>query len=1180
MGLVYGRPRRAKKRSRSPLPRWRGVVCFSIIVLGTLPASLGAQGLMSALERTPEPAKELRGKPAVDIMPAQSPFLGLPLRHGNVVPGTVHVLLGTQSLKEGEDYTMDYGNGVLYLLRPARPYESVRVAYRYDPTAPSTSPVGGFSLLTLSFGGWGSLQLLTGLSNVQRQEGTLAFSNQYGFSNAFSFGDTTLQGLFLISDVAPTMVGVDGASPDQSTPRNPNASRDLLIRQLLQTHLLPGLTFTGQYQNVGAHFAGFGLLSSGGIDANAAKQLQAEKGIERISAKVEGDTGLGFQTLYEYQTIEEGASGIERQALEIRNEHARLFYSHRKIDETFTRFKDLAEADRQQWQKEKGISRTNFGGALQWGKGLFSFDQTAIEVKGDGIFRRTLSYQSPLLHASWLSQEISQNFTRVNDLAEPQKAQWAKERGFHREEITLGLPRDDKTYTALFEQKKIEYNDRGFASRLAGYDGSRWKILLWEWGADPDFMRLNDLAPSERDQLLQRTLSAYGAKVDGKDAGTFARQNGLFRRYGSIRGELGQSTTFLSEILRVQDGFGTVDQQHLAISSPQWKLDWRKQDLDPTFRKTSDLFEAEKKLFGNQFGLTRTDWSLSYTPDKNHGVQISQLQVGDAAGDLERITAKWSAPNMEIQGAFRKVEDSFTRALDLNDPERQLLSQLTGFQQYDILARYSPNKNLFLETALFEADSLRSSPHRSKRHALLRFAPDSQTQLALQWDGHRFQGGNSTSDNLLYDLLSFQGTRNLGPLGTLSLRREVERFDGTQAEKPDRHTTAIKYEKPLSPNAKISTEQVRTDFQDGGYENVQAYRLDYKVNDRLSLHAGHISVDRNPGKPDDRTHDVGFKYALGGGLVLGYTWTRDLNTFGTGRENLSWSLTEGELGGFRVGGSYGEQRQYQDFNQQTTAVGGFSLSHEKPFNWGPFQNVRVRLGYESKTERGLWQKENELAEFSASVMGVALGSSYTQILLPGEQRAIDRLFKVDLDPSGKKNLQARAQYKIRTLPNNTTQIIREYDLSYKWGDHFQLSHKLSALPEKQHGGVPFGTLAQPIMTRKWSLEYLPNSDTSLAFQFEDLMNSERHTLDRRTDLALTFFKTTGSPLRFRYGVEQREQPTTGRRTRHVYELAFDQKPGPHQSLSFIVGNVSWQHGIEDGHYWNSWTFRLDYQLRF
>ncbi|MCL6623951.1 MAG: hypothetical protein K6T17_04930, partial [Fimbriimonadales bacterium] len=196
------------------------------------------------------------------------------------------------------------------------------------------------------------------------------------------------------------------------------------------------------------------------------------------------------------------------------------------------------------------------------------------------------------------------------------------------------------------------------------------------------------------------------------------------------------------------------------------------------------------------------------------------------------------------------------------------------------------------------------------------------------------------------------------------------------------------------------------------------------------------------------------------------------------------------------------------------------------------------------------------------------------------QRAIDSLFKVDLDPSGKKNLQARAQYKIRTLPDNTTQIIREYDLSYKWGDRFQLSHKLSALPEKQHGGVPFGTLAQPIMTRKWSLEYLPNSDTSLAFQFEDLMNSERHTLDRRTDLAMTFFKTSGSPLRLRYGVEQREQPTTGRRTRHVYELAFDQKPGPNQSLSFIVGNVSWQHGIEDGHYWNSWTFRLDYQLRF
>ncbi len=1172
---------KVERKRKSPLLALKTLARTALGVVLLLPASVSAQGLLGTLEHPQGTTKELRGKPAVDIMPAQSRSLGLPLRHGNIVPGTVHVLLGTQSLKEGEDYTLDYAGGVLYLLRPAKPYESIRVAYRYDPSTPeSPLPGGGFSLLTLSFQGLGTLQLLGGLSSVQREGGTLAFSNQFGFNNAFSVRGTTLQGLFLFSDTAPVAVSPDGASPDRSIPRSPVASRDLFIRQALQAPLFAGLSLTGQYQSVGSHFAGFGMLRSVGVDATETHQLQAEKGIERLSAKLEGDTGLGFHTRYEYQTIGEGASGIEKQSFEAGNDRARIFYSQRKIDETFTRFKDLAEKDRQQWEKEKGITRTNFGGSLQWGKGILSFDQMAIEAREDGIYRRSFSYQSPFLHASWFSQDISQNFTRVNDLAESQRAQWAKERGFHREEVMMGIPRGDKSYNALLEQKKIEYGNNDFVSRRVEYNGSQIQASHWEWGASAGFTRLNDLAPAERDQLLERTMSAYGAKVDGKDRDTFSRQNGLFRRYSRLQAQMGQGTSLLADFLRLQDGFGVIDQQHVGITSPQWKLDWRKQDIDQNFRKTSDLFQAERKLFGNQFGLTRTDWSFSYTPSKTQALEISQLRASDAQGGLERLSAKWSAPNLEFQGTFRKVEETFTRALDLNDPERQLLSQLTGFRQYDVLARYSPNKNMFLETALYEADHSEDSQHRSKRHALLRYAPDAHTQLALQWDGHRFTGGNSPTDNLLYQLFSLQGSRQLGSLGTLSVRREVEQFEGAQVERPSRQTTAVKYEKSLSPNTKISTEQVRTEFQDGGYENVQAYRMDYKVNERLALHAGHVSVDRNQGKPDVSTHDIGFKYAMGGGLVLGYTWMRDLNTVGTGRENLSWSLTEGELGGFRVGGSYEEQRQYQDHNRRTTAVGGFSLSHEKPFNWGPFQNVKIRLGYESKTEGGLWQKENELAEFSATAFGVALGSSYTQIMLPGEQRAIDRLFTLDLDPSHQKDLQARMKYKIRTLPNDTTQIIREYDLSYKLGDLFKVSHTLKALPEKQQGGLPFGTLAQPLVTRKWALEYLPNSDTSLTFGFEDMMNSERHTLDRRTDLSLTLFKSSGSPLRLRYGVEQREQPSTGRRTRHVYELAFDQKPGPNQSLSLIIGNVTWQHGIAEGQYWNSWTFRLDYQLRF
>jgi len=47
-----------------------------------------------------------------------------------------------------------------------------------------------------------------------------------------------------------------------------------------------------------------------------------------------------------------------------------------------------------------------------------------------------------------------------------------------------------------------------------------------------------------------------------------------------------------------------------------------------------------------------------------------------------------------------------------------------------------------------------------------------------------------------------------------------------------------------------------------------------------------------------------------------------------------------------------------------------------------------------------------------------------------------------------------------------------------------------------------------------------------------------------------------------------------------YSLQFDQRPGPNQSFSFLVGNVSYEQEIANGVARNNFTLRVNYQLRF
>ncbi|MCH8275797.1 MAG: hypothetical protein IH851_13525, partial [Armatimonadetes bacterium] len=953
-----------------------------------------------------------------------------------------------------------------------------------------------------------------------------------------------------------------------------------LIRQNLNMGLFGGLSLTADYQDVGSKFSAFNMLQSAGVDAGGAKQLEKEKGIKRMGFGLSGEIAGGLSLSNSFRSIADGSGRIEYHDYSVNSGAVDAYYNARTIDTGFSRFKDIAEEDRKQLKKERGIARTGLGGALRLGLGSLKFDQNIIEDESGGIFRRSYQFQAPWLSAALSQQFISKEFTRTNDLVEKERKQWGKERGFSRNDITVGIPKDAENLLASFEQKTIRYDGKGFRSNALKYLGSGFGVQYWARSTDADFARLGDLTQAERDAMILDTLRMYdpNAKVGSKDRAAMVRENGLSREFLGVTAAPWEGAALRFDALRIDAGQGGIGQTRLGLETGGLNFDYRRQTLDSAFTRMLDLLPGERKLYGNQIGFDRTDLSLDWKVGPNQSFGFDQLKVGSAEGGAERLKAYIKGPGYEVRGATRRVDQGFDRAGDINDPEKNFLSQLVGFNQYDLSLKFDLIKNLSVEGSFYDSDNGDDALRRLKRHGSVVYTPDDHTRLSVRMDNHRF-GGLS---GLLFanDLMSIEGFRDFGRFGKLTVRREEERYGGEESEAPDRETHYAKFETQLGPNTDFSTEQVRTQFKDGGFENLQAYRFGWQVNSRLGLNMTEIMVDRDGEKPDKRSRSFGFEYDFGNNLKLGYTFNGELDSTGRGKSSYEFNMPEGQVGGFTVGGQYNEKRTKQSGDERTNALGRFSVSHEKPFAFGPLKDINVSFGYNSKTDGGVWKKENKVADFSARLFGSEIGASYSHLILPGEQRAADRTFSFNYDPTGEKPLQLGLKYKVRTLPGGVTQVIRDFDVAYRVGDQFNLSHTVDSLPEKAQKNAPLGSVAQPTMARTWAIDWTPNESSSLKFAFQDLMNLSQKTLARRTNVTLSLFNDTDSPLRLTYGVEQSERPSYGRRTRHMYEVAFDQKAGPNQTFSVIAGTVNWQHGIVEGQYWNSWTFRLDYQLRF
>src|SRR5581483_7802511 len=507
-------------KRRFALATLTGAVCVPTVAL--------AQDMLESGQKVElAPPPQLGGQLAVDVMPARRQGIGFPLRYGGVIRGSVRVELDGAPLKEGDDYSVDYAGGVIYISARVRSDQSIRVAYRHDPNAAKQQAAGfALPLLSLHFGQESDIQMMLGMNSVSRfADGSMMNLNLAGLKNHLSFGGGSLSGLFLVSSQSRPDVRADSSSPDQSnTIRGIEGTDKLILQKFSGT--FDGLKLDLDYQNVGKKFAGFGMLQGAGYDDKTALQLQKEKGLQRYGMGISAGSDKTVSIGNTLKVLQDGDARIEWANYGLKTHGFEAFYQSRGIDKGFTRFADIAEADRDQLAKEKGIDRAVMGAALSFGgESSLKFNQTTIGDEHGEIRMKGIQFTGPVFNLSYLSQNFDNGFMRAKDLAENEREIWARERGLDRSDIAFSTSEKFKGPSVAFQMSSVDAGSQGFDSKAFSVKSGGYGFEYWSRSADKGFGRIGDLPPAEIDAMIQQTLRMYdpNAAVNANDRGVLPR---------------------------------------------------------------------------------------------------------------------------------------------------------------------------------------------------------------------------------------------------------------------------------------------------------------------------------------------------------------------------------------------------------------------------------------------------------------------------------------------------------------------------------------------------------------------------------------------------------------------------------------------------------------------------------
>ncbi len=1155
--------------------RWR----MRVLAMGVAATSMMSLPQFASAQESPakpEPnltTTRVAGKVAFDAIRVTQGVPSIPLRHPGVVPQTEEVTLDGVRLRPGDQYSVDHAAGVIFLKVPAKDGQWVRVSYRYEPVDPqkpkSAASLIGSSSLQFQLGGGSSAVLGLGLTE-RASDGRVYVSNVYGLRNQMSFGAGALKGMFVVGDRKE--VQTDSLLETKRQRQDVDTGKAQALLQQLESKMLGG-TVRADLVDIQKNFSGFQALRDAGYEENAVQQMSKEKGLRRVGLSLNGLGGKGLGLNYGYRTVKDKDSAIQWRSLGMETGSLSWSWNSQRVDSDFTRFGDLAEADREWLSREKGMNRESL--VAQWKSGTTQtkWESTKAEDEaGKGLYRRSASLEQPGLKLNYRDQEVEKGFERFGHLREGDRDQLSRERGWRRQNIDLDW--------AAQQMKFSTGQVRGEAGRLQSLDlswkGKNWSLEHVRRDVDKEFRQVGNLPGGELQSHLQAIARMYQSNpigIRGEEPGQFVNGSpGLdrsgFRFQAQPHAKL--SGAIETTDLKGQDGGIQVRQGSVQMGSTQLRM--REQRAHGDFKELSGLIQFERDRLSVVPDLRKSDFSLRTEIGKGSPMVFEQMRASTPRGDASRMLLSYSAPQLDMLWRKREVDSDFTNVGQLVDPDREIFGQMIGFSQSDLWFKTQRLKGVSLDLAWTEGHNPTTGEVRMFKNSMVGLKPTRNTDIQLLLQEQKWR----TEDEVLRDQKTerIDLQQKLNADTTLRLAQEKRSFDGKQVTDPDSKTDMVSLESKVSKSTTLRTEQARTQFSNGDRETTANHTLTTQITPRTGVSVSHATIQRPGEKRDETRRQLGFYIDFGKGIKLEYGYNRSL-LGERGEYQSRVGLTAGQFQGIDVR-SLNYQAQRWDGNRNL-ALGNVQLATSKPLQWGAFRDVQFYFGADTVRDHNKWQRENRRLGISGSVLGAKLSYDFQSQVLGDGKRAIDRTYRFETPGGDKATLKASASLKVRSLPDKEV-LSRNYSLTYRPMAGVELQHQVVANPETARGDAILGSVMEPTRLNRWALNWSRDPATQATFSWEERRNERDKTMSRLGAVSLTLFANNPSPLYLTYGLEQIDQ-NGQRRTAHRYGFRFDQRPGPNQILSFSLSNLNWQHSRAADQPLHQWQLRLDYQLR-
>lgn len=1164
---------------------------------------VGALPLTVAAAETPSPqgdskgAAQVGGVSTIDYVSLRAGSLGAPLRFGHVFPGTERVILNGRILTAGNDYAMDYETGVVYLKLAQRTGDQLTVAYRYDPqgkagTGTSFQGVNSFGL-SLAPG----LGLVGGLGVTERAaDGSVLSSNVFGWNNTLNFGGkSSMSGLFLYSDRQKTAnsagLSLDmNAAPGQAGTEQ-GASQFLL--QSFRTSLLGG-TASYDIQDISKNFGAASQVRAAGYSDADVARLMKERGLKRqgvsFSGLKFGDSTVGLSM----KSVGQDGQGIDWRNLSYQQGGLSMSMNSQKVGSGFTRFGDLAEADRDQLAREAGMSRDGFALGFANKASKFSFSSTSIDDdKADsGIVRREAHFDTSKFGFSYGEQEVDKDFARIGSLTGDEQARYGREIGVKRQwsGLTAALGGTAAGKFA-FNQLDLKSSSGMFAMTDASYQSKTWNLDHVRMGGSGT-VPTGSLQDAEANAFAKRASNFFGnpGLNDGHRLALLNSGN-VTRDFTSLNGNLGKGSTFHADRLQFGEGDKGAVSTSVAITTSKIQASFKQQDLSKQFADSSRLLDFEQSRMGVVAGLQRSDAAFAALLPRGAKFSFGQTNAAVDGGKLDRTTLAYSAKGLEVNAAQRNVGQGFGVAGSLTDPENSLLAQFQGFQERDLGMKFNGVKGLNVEAFVQDATNDTTDEKRSVANYSMNWQVDGRTNLSLV--SQKYTSNDPLTTLFAQSLERMALQRNLGRFGNLTLVDERTNYDGKNNTTPDYHKQFLAYETKIDSRTSVRTEQTRTSYDDGNKEDISANTVSTSITPRVGVSLTDIKIDRKGDDNDEQKTNYGFWYDLGKGLRLSYGFAQQLAGQTNGTTNYAWSLGTGgtlnpgqqtnvgqaNVGGILLGGGYSEANIPAADASHVQSFANFGLSTAKPLSYAGFSDVKFSFGLDTAADLTQYLRENQAGSLSGRFGKNTFAFGYRGQLAATDEQAIDRSVTLGTDPDPRKPLVLNGTVKLRTLPEDKEYTSRNFSVTARPLPGIELVNQVQTNLEQPDASVLLGSRLMADRSNAWRLNFKGNGDTSFGASWEQKSNDDTAAWATTSGVNLTMFQKSGSPLKLFYGLEEVQGNLPHRMTTR-YSFQFDQRPGPNQLFSLFVGNVDYRYSIADGMGRDNWTMRLNYQIRF